>query len=84
MSPTPKSVKIAISGWTLVRACAERMGLVEVIEQALPCGMKASPGKVTPGLVMNVLCGRSPLYRVEEFFRTRDVKMLLGEGMNAE
>lgn len=68
----------------IVRAYAERMGLVEVIDQALPCGMKASPGKVTPGLVMNVLCGRSPLYRVEEFFRTRDVEMLLGEGMSAE
>jgi transposase len=32
---------------------------------------------------MNVLCGRSPLYRVEEFFRIRDVGLLLGEDMTA-
>ena len=32
---------------------------------------------------MNVLCGRSPLYRVEEFFRIRDVGLLLGEDMTS-
>ena len=46
-------------------------------------GMQASPGKVLLGLVMNLLCGRSPLYRVEEFFRSRDVALLLGEDMTA-
>jgi hypothetical protein len=34
------------------------------------------------GLVMNVLCGRSPVYRVEEFFRTRDVALLLGDDIS--
>ena len=46
--------------------------------------MHVSPGKILLGLVMNILCGRSPLYRVEEFFRTRDVTLLLGEDMTAE
>ena len=45
--------------------------------------MHMSPGKVLLGLVMNLLCGRSPLYRVEEFFRSRDVALLLGEDMTA-
>lgn len=60
------------------------MGLVETLDSALVCGMQISPGKVLLGLVMNVLCGRSPLYRVEEFFRMRDVEMLLGEGIRAD
>jgi hypothetical protein len=33
---------------------------------------------------MNVLCGRSPLYRVEEFFGSRDVELLLGSELTAE
>jgi len=45
--------------------------------------MHATPGKIVLELVMNVLSSRSPLYRVEEFFRTRDVGLLLGEEMTA-
>jgi transposase len=67
----------------IVKAYAQRMGFVGIIDQALPGGMHASPGKILLGLVMNVLCSRSPLYRVEEFFRTRDVGLLLGEDMTA-
>jgi transposase len=68
----------------IVKAYAWRMGFVEIIDRALPGGMHASPGKVLLGLVMNVLCSRSPLYRVEEFFRIRDVGLILGEDMTAE
>jgi transposase len=60
------------------------MGLVETIDKALPCNMQVSPGQTTLGLVMNVLCGRSPVYRVEEFFRTRDVGLLIGEEISAK
>jgi transposase len=67
----------------IVKEYARRMGLVEVVNRALVSGMSVSPGKVLLGLVMNVLCGRSPLYRVTEFFRTHDVSLLLGEGMTA-
>jgi len=67
----------------IVQEYAHRMGLVEIIDSALPCGMHISPGKVLLGLAMNVLCGRSPVYRVEEFFRVRDVVFLLGNGMSA-
>jgi transposase len=68
----------------IVREYARRMGLVEIIDSALPRGMHISPGKVLLGLAMNVLCGRSPVYRVEEFFHVRDVAFLLGEEMSAE
>ena len=59
------------------------MGLVELVDRALVSGMQSSPGKALLGLVMNVLCGRSPLYRVAEFFRMRDVSLLLGEEITA-
>ncbi len=62
----------------IVKEYGSRMGLVKVVEQALSCGMRVSPGTILLGLVMNVLSVRSPLYRVEEFFRTRDAALLLG------
>jgi transposase len=68
----------------IVREYASRMGFVEIVDKALTCGMRVSPGTILLGLVMNVLSGRSPLYRVEEFFRTRDVTLLLGSEITAE
>ncbi len=68
----------------IVKEYASRMELVKIVDEALSCGMKVSPGTILLGLVMNVLSGRSPLYRVEEFFRTRDVALLLGEDITAE
>jgi transposase len=67
----------------IVKEYASRIGLVEIVDRMLASGMRVSPGKVLLGLVMNLLCGRSPLYRVEEFFRSRDVALLLGEAMTA-
>jgi transposase len=64
-----------------VREYADRMGFVELIDEVLVSSMRVSAGKIVLGLVMNTLCGRSPLYRVEEFFRTRDVELLLGSDM---
>jgi len=68
----------------IVKEYAHRMGFVELVNQVLDCGMWVSPGDILLGLVMNVLCGRSPLYRVEEFFGIRDVELLFGPGMAAE
>jgi len=68
----------------IVKEYGQRMGIEETVDRVISCGMKVSPGKVILSLVMNVLSGRSPLYRVEEFFRKRDVALLLGEDMRAE
>jgi len=68
----------------IVKEFASRIGLLKIVDEALSCNMKASPGAILLGLVMNVLSGRSPLYRMEEFFRARDVALLLGEGIAAE
>jgi transposase len=68
----------------IVKEYASRLGLVELVDRVLASGMHVSAGKVLLGLVMNLLSGRSPLYRVEEFFRARDVRLLLGEDITAD
>ncbi|HDP25191.1 MAG TPA: IS1634 family transposase [Deltaproteobacteria bacterium] len=72
-----------LSHLPIVKDYASRMGFVETIDDALECRMSLSPGTVVLGLVMNVLCGRFPLYRVEEFYSMRDVETLLGDGIGA-
>jgi len=62
----------------IVKEYARRLGLEEIVDRTLACGMRAGAGKIFLGLVMNVLAGRSPLYRVEEFFGSRDAALLLG------
>jgi hypothetical protein len=39
----------------IVREYADRMGLVEIINEVLAGGMHVSPGKIVLGLVMNLL-----------------------------
>jgi transposase len=68
----------------IVKEYAARLGLVELVDRVLASGMHVSAGKVLLGLVMNLLSSRSPLYRVEEFFRARDVALLLGENITAD
>ena len=84
MSVQDDVASFSVAHLPIVKEYAQRMGLVEKIDGALNCGMHASPGKIALGLIMNILCGRSPIYRVEEFFEMRDVPLLLGEGMTAE
>ena len=84
MSAQDDIASYSVAHLPIVKEYAGRMGLVEKIDGALICGMHTSPGKIMLGLIMNILCGRSPIYRVEEFFKMRDVPLLLGEGMTAE
>ena len=39
----------------IVKEYASRMGLVKIVDEALSCKMKASPGTILLGLVMNVI-----------------------------
>jgi transposase len=65
----------------IVRAYADKMGLVEVVNQLVPSEMEVDPGTVVLGLVLDTLSGRSPLYRLEEFFAHQDMKLLLGRAL---
>src|ERR687883_1563499 len=65
----------------LVKAYADKIGLVEVINQVVPTEMDVDPGTIVLGLVLDTLSGRSPLYRLEEFFAHQDTALLLGKAI---
>lgn len=67
----------------IVSAYAARIGLVEEIDRLLKCQMEVSPGRVVLAMILDALSGRSALFRLEQFFKERNVEHLLGESIPA-
>ena len=65
----------------IVKAYADKIGLVEVINQVVPTEMAIDPGTIVLGMILDTLSGRSPLYRLEEFFAHQDTALLLGKAV---
>ena len=63
----------------------EDLGFTEVIDEAVrhDAQVGLSPGLVVKAMVLNVLSGRDPLYRVESFFERVPLEALLGAGVTA-
>jgi transposase len=65
----------------IIKAYADRLGLVSLINHYVPTAMEVDAGTVVLGLVLDTLSGRSPLYRLEEFFAHQDTELLLGKAL---
>jgi transposase len=65
----------------IIRAYLQRLGVVEVINRLIPTEMEVQPGVIVAGMIQDTVSGRSPLYRLEEFFKTQDTEPLLGSGV---
>lgn len=63
----------------IAAAYCRRLGLVELVDRMVPTQMVVRPGLVVQAMVLDVLSGRTPLYRVEQFLAGQDVELLLGE-----
>lgn len=62
----------------IVRAYAEKIGLVQTIDQIVGTQMELNPGLAILAMVLDTLSGRTPLYRLTEFFEEKDTELLLG------
>jgi transposase len=67
----------------IVKAYADKIGLVEVVNQLVPTEMGVDPGTIVLGMILDTLSGRSPLYRLEDFFAQHDTELLLGKAVPA-
>lgn len=63
-------------------AIARRIRLVETIDFLVRSEMAVGPGRLVLAMVLDVLSGRHPLYRIREFFETKDLELLLGEDID--
>ncbi len=63
----------------IVKEYARRINLVETINHVVGTQMELQPGPVVLAMVLDTLSGRSPLYRLIDFFEEKDTELLLGE-----
>ncbi len=68
-----------VSHLPIVSAYARKIGIVDIINTLIPTEMEVDAGTVFLGLILDTLAGRSPLYRLEEFFKEQDTELLLGK-----
>jgi transposase len=68
----------------IVSAYAQKLGLMEQINQQIDSEMDVSAGDWVLLMVLDTLSGRSPLYRLEEFASSQDLELLLGTGYAPE
>ena len=63
----------------IIAAYCRRINLIEIINRVVPTEMDVSVGTIIQGMVLDTLSGRSPLYRLADFFKHQDTELLLGK-----
>ena len=77
----PKNLTFSEVGhMPIIKDFAKKIGLVETLDTMVDSQMDLSPG-IT---VLDTLSGRTPLYRLEEFFREKDTELVLGHDVKPE
>lgn len=64
---------------SVIAAFCHQMGLVESINHVVPTEMEVDAGTMVLALVLDTLSGRSPLYRLGDFYKHQDTNYLLGK-----
>jgi transposase len=62
----------------IVATFCRRISLVETINRMVPTQMDVDVGTIVLAMVLDTLSGRSPLYRLADFFKHQDTELLLG------
>jgi hypothetical protein len=65
----------------IVKAYADKIGVVEVLNQLVPPAMDIEPGTMVLGMLLDTWSGRSPFYRLAECFAHPDTALLLGQAL---
>src|SRR5712691_5966356 len=85
MQDSPSAIEVyPVHHLPIIKAYADKLGLVSSINHLVPTEMAVDVGTIVLGLVLDTLSGRSPLYRLEEFFAHRDTALLLGKALPAD
>ncbi len=77
---------IPVAHLPVLRALIDRLGIHQIIEAALPKHplSRVSDADCVITMMLNVLCGRVALFRMDQWIGRTDTELLLGEGRDAE
>jgi len=79
MKNQPEIDSFTVQHLPIISAYARRIGIIDIINTLIPTEMAIDAGTIVLGMVLDTLTGRSPLYRLEEFFEYQDTELLLGK-----
>jgi len=68
----------------IIKEFAKKIKLVETLDAMVHSEMELSPGIAVLAMVLDTLSGRTPLYRLEEFFQEKDAELILGHDVEPE
>lgn len=68
----------------IVKEYARRIKLTETIDSMVESQMELSPGVAILAMVLDTLTGRTPLYRLVNFYHKKDGELLLGKPVAPE
>jgi hypothetical protein len=79
MSDIPPEIAVyPVQHLPIIKAYADQLGLVSLINHYVPTEMEVDAGTVVLALVLDTLSGRSPQSRLEACFAQQDTALLLG------
>src|SRR5215471_4862564 len=82
MQALPSAIEVyPVHHLPIIKAYVDHLGLVSLINHYVPTEMAVDAGTDVLALVLDPLSGRSPLYRLEEFFAQQDTALLLGKAV---
>ncbi|MEJ2286408.1 MAG: DUF4277 domain-containing protein, partial [Desulfobacterales bacterium] len=68
----------------IIKHFAKQINLVDTINTMVKSQMQLQPGQAVQAMVLDTLSGRTPLYRLKEFFHEKDTELLLGTEIDTE
>jgi len=67
-----------VAGLPIISNFCHQIGLTGLVDTRIESPEKISSGQVVVGMVMDTLSGRSPLYKMHEYFIGMDLELLFG------
>ena len=68
----------------IISAFCHKIGIAQSINSKIDSNAEIDTGTLVHAMILDVLSGRTPLYRFEEFFKKQDTELLLGRAIPAE
>ena len=62
----------------IIKQFAKEIQLIDTVNSMVQSKMDLPPGEAIMAMVLDTLSGRSPLYRLQEYFEEKDTELLLG------
>jgi len=69
---------IRVNHMPVIARMCHRIGLIDLINDSIPCNTDLDLGTLVVGMVCDTLSGRTPLYKVENFIAEQDTELLFG------